>query len=223
MRRYLFVFILIFVSLNAAAFTLQPGDLLFQDLNCGALCNAITTVTEGYDHTDVSHIAMVVNTGKHPMVIEAIGKDVHETPLHQFLLRSLDKQGQPRVMVGRLTPPYRHLIPRAIQYAEAKLADPYNSDFTPANKGRTFYCSQLIYDAFQAANDNHPIFKQDRMNFKNPSTGVYVPAWQQYFTQLHQPIPQGKWGTNPGALSRMPDVEIIYFYGKLRHNVLSST
>ncbi len=198
------------------AFKLKLGDLLFHDLNCGQLCNAITAVTQGYDHTDISHVAIVVRTGRQSEVIEAIGKTVHATPLNKFLNRSLDKQGRPRVMVGRLTKPYQFLIPQVINYVKAWVGDPYNYSFTPNNHYQSFYCSQLIYAAFKLANHNHAIFLRDKMNFQDPKTGKYLPSWQHYFTSIHQSIPQGEWGTNPGALSRMSNIKIVYFYGKLR-------
>ena len=42
---------------NEALTTLKEGDLLFQDLNCGELCDAIETVTQGVDGKDFSHCA----------------------------------------------------------------------------------------------------------------------------------------------------------------------
>eukprot|EP00121_Abeoforma_whisleri_P005710 Awhi_evm1s5180 len=42
----------------------QPGDLLFQDLDCVELCDAITSVTFGYENTQVSHVGMVVFVSK---------------------------------------------------------------------------------------------------------------------------------------------------------------
>ena len=45
--------------------SLQDGDLLFQDLNCGELCNAIEAVTEGVNGKDFSHCAIVVKSTTH--------------------------------------------------------------------------------------------------------------------------------------------------------------
>ena len=189
----------------ALAFSLKPGDLLFQDLNCGKLCNAIFSVTSGYGNTDVSHVGMLVSSGE---VIEAIGKNVHLTPIKQFLNRG-------PVMVGRLTQPYRHLIPQAINLAKSWIDEPYNYNFTPQNHDKKFYCSQLVYDAFKQANHNVAIFAQDHMNFKNPQTHKFYPAWSKYFNQIHSQIPQGHPGTNPGKMSLSPNIKIIHFYEKL--------
>jgi len=40
-------------------FVLQPGDLLFQDLDCGPLCDAIEKVTTGYQGANFSHVGIV--------------------------------------------------------------------------------------------------------------------------------------------------------------------
>ena len=64
---------------------LQNGDLLFQDMDCGPICNAIEEVTEGFDGHDFSHIGLVTIQKDSIFIIEAIGKDVHLTPLATFL------------------------------------------------------------------------------------------------------------------------------------------
>ena len=40
-------------------FVLQPGDLLFQDLDCGPFCDAIEKATKGYQGTNLSHVGVV--------------------------------------------------------------------------------------------------------------------------------------------------------------------
>ena len=225
--RFFSLSILLVISLPLYAFQLQPGDLLFQDIECGHLCNAIFTVTHRYNSTDISHVAMVVETKPKVIVIEAIGKDVHLTPLKTFLHRwhSVDQHGHPRVMVGRLKKPYHSLIPKAIQAARSWLGRPYNVDFTPNNlqaHHQSFYCSQLIYDAFEKANHGHPIFAQDHMSFDNPKTQQFYTGWDTYFQALHRSIPQGKLGTNPGEMSRSPDLHILCRYGHLKQQKATS-
>ncbi|MDA7742143.1 YiiX/YebB-like N1pC/P60 family cysteine hydrolase [Francisellaceae bacterium] len=220
--RLLASFLILFsLSTTLFAFTLKPGDLLFQDLECGPLCNAIFTVTHGYHNTDVSHVAMVVSIKPKVLIIEAINKDVHLIPLKKFLARSLDKDKKPRVMVGRLTQPYRHLIPQAIKDAKKWIGKPYNNDYTSNNHDEEFYCSQLIYDAFENANEGKPIFTQDKMNFHDFKTHHTFPSWKAYFKSIKKDVPQGKLGTNPGKISRSPHLKIIHFYGKLQKNTLS--
>lgn len=217
MNHYLRLFSFVFLfnlCQNLFAYTPQVGDLYFQDLNCGSLCNAITSVTFGYDQTEVSHVALLIQASKNPEVIEAIGKDVHLTPLAQFLNRSLDKNKNPRVFVGRLKAKYQRLIPQAITYMKSWLYLPYNKDFNPNNHYKSFYCSELVDQGFYLANDKKHIFPLNKMTFKKD--GQTLPQWQAYFKAIDKDIPEGEIGTNPGLLSRSKAINIIYFYGKLR-------
>jgi uncharacterized protein YycO len=195
-------------------FQLQPGDLLFQDLDCGELCNGINSTTYGYQHTTVSHVGMIVFNKTEPMVIEAVSEGVKLTPLNAFLVRSLDQEGHPRVMVGRVDAQTAKLIPAAIKDAMHDLHAPYNATFSPDAKG--FYCSQLITRSFFAANHNQAVFASHPMNFKTDHPHAFSPAWVHYFADLKQAIPQGQPGNNPGMMSRDPHIQVVYFYGKLR-------
>ena len=64
---------------------LKAGDLLFQDLNCGPLCDAIEAVTEGENGRDFSHCAMVISINDSLKVIEAIGQQVQINSLEERL------------------------------------------------------------------------------------------------------------------------------------------
>ena len=202
------------------SFRLAPGDLLFQDLNCGTLCNGINQTTSGINHSSISHVTMVYSTSsKTPIIIEAIGKGVTLTPLPTFLQRSKDQFGNPRVIVGRLSKPYRHLIKKALLFSKSQLGKPYNASFIrqfSRGKSPSYYCSELIYDAFLNANHGKSIFNMQPMNFINPQTHHIAQAWQDYFAKLHMPVPQGKLGSNPGEFSKEKIIRIVYKYGKLR-------
>lgn len=195
-------------------FKLQLGDLLFQDSNCGKFCDSINSATIGCDKTFVSHVAMVVKTNP-DTIIEATLSGVKETSLNSFLEQSVDKNNHPRVMVGRLSPTYKALIPSAIRYAESQIGKPYNQTFV-ANDGQSFYCSELIERAFYYAGDKQTVFPLRPMNFNDLYTGKPSVIWQQYFEALNESIPQNKLGTNPGMMSRESFVTIIYKYGELR-------
>ena len=212
--------IILFCTSLAYSYKPQEGDLLFQDLNCGSLRNAITGVTVGYGDTQVSHVGMVVIIENKPLIIEAIDKDVRLTTLQHFLNRSVDKAHNPRVMVGRLKESYRHLIPSAVEHAKIWLHRPYNQSFAFNNNFKTFYCSQLIYDAFMKANANQPIFHLNTMTFRK--AGKVLPEWESYFKRIGEPIPEGEKGTNPGMMSRSAKIKIIYYYGNLRASNLSA-
>lgn len=205
--------------LNPALFPqhikLKAGDLLFQDLACGELCEGINSTTYGYKSTIVSHVGMLVSLHHSaPMVIEAVSTGVKLTPLNEFLVRSEDSFGHPRVMLGRVDDRTKPLISDAIKNARQHLHAPYNATFAPDGSG--FYCSQLITQSFFEANHQKTIFASHPMNFKTEHPNAFSPAWIRYFSELKQPIPQGKLGNNPGMLSRDPHVRIMYFFGDLR-------
>lgn len=185
---------------------LRPGDLLFQDLDCGPLCDAIEAVTEGAGGKDFSHVGMVVKVGDSLAVVEAIGDRVQLNGIAVFLARS------PKVAVGRLKPQWQQLAANATVAAKGMIGVPYDEVFLPDN-GR-LYCSELVTLAFQAANDGEAFFKTSPMTYIDPSTGEYFPAWVDYFKDLNTDIPLGLPGCNPGGLSRDEKLEIIWMSGK---------
>ena len=217
----LMLLIISFVAVHASKtpyFQLLPGDLLFQDLDCGTLCDGIDKVTYGVRNTYMSHVGIVISTqGAEPQIIEAIGEGVIKTSLSSFLHRSHDENGYPRVVVGRLANPYKHLIPEAIVAAKGELGKPYNTTFYP-NDGESQYCSQLIYDIFKIANHDKPIFHLQKMDFKIPGTSLIVKEWSEYFKRLHAKVPQGMLGNNPGMMSREKFIQIVFWYGQLRQH-----
>ena len=194
------------------AFQIQQGDLLFQDLDCGALCDAIEKVTTGFGGADFSHVGIVArNDGGNFVVIEAVSRGVEATLLQAFLERSFDAQGRPKVAVGRLKRPYRQLIPAALEKAFALKGKPYDKAFVIDNDA--YYCSELIYEIFLCANDNNRLFVLQPMTFKDPDTGETVSAWEQYFSELGVAIPEGQPGINPGGISRSPVLTMVHRYG----------
>jgi hypothetical protein len=193
-------------------FTLQTGDLLFQDSDGGPLAEAIETVTQGVDGANLTHVGMVAGFDQErPLIIEAIGEGVVETPLATFLARSTDAHGKPKVLVGRLRAPYQPLIPEAIAHARTLLGRPYDRVFAIDNDA--YYCSELLYEAFRDANDGTPVFELQPMTFKDPATDATFPAWATYYAELGDDIPEGKPGLNPGGMSRSPALEIVHAYG----------
>lgn len=188
-------------------FTYKNGDLLFQDLDCGELCDAIEAVTPGVGDKHFSHVGMVYLAGDSVYVIEAIQDDVHLSPLSEFMARQADAKGQPKVIVGRVKEPYSRLISRATGYALQQRGVPYDPYFQ-YNNGR-YYCSELIYDAFLEANNHRPFFRLYPMTYKNPRTKKLRPAWKAYFEDLETKVPEGKPGCNPGSIAVSEQVEIV--------------
>lgn len=190
-------------------FQFQEGDILFQDGDCGDFCDAIRKVTQGYEGRDFSHNGLLTEEEGEWFVLEAIGKGVSRTPLQEFLHRHVDERGQPKVMIGRLKPEYRKLIPSAIQEAKLHLGKGYDHSFDFEND--FFYCSELIHFAFKSANGGKDLFSPKPMTYVDPETGKLFPIWDAYFEELGIPVPEGKPGLNPGGMSLDPVLEVTSY------------
>ena len=192
---------------NPKTFEYQNGDILFQDLDCGGLCTAIETVTEGVDGKSFSHLGLVHIYNDSVVVIEAIGKSVQVTPIQVFVNRNLDETGHPKIVVTRLADDNLQFRTKAVEFAVAQLGTAYDDAFLYDNG--SYYCSELVYDAFKAANDNKPFFELTPMTFKDPANGKMFPVWVEYYENLKMPIPEGELGCNPGGISRSKKLEIV--------------
>lgn len=207
----IFNFILLSIILQINSFTPKEGDLFFQDIDCGPICDAIEAVTVGIEGAKFSHIGLVINQGNELLVLEAISAGVVLTPVDEFLQRSFDKEGHPKVIVGRLKEPYRKYIPDAIDFATQFLGSAYDTVFSMTNDA--WYCSELIYLSFKMASDSE-FFELSPMTFKSPETDSTFLAWQEYYDVMGVKIPEGEPGINPGGISRSDKIEIVHFYGK---------
>ncbi|MBW1820996.1 MAG: hypothetical protein JRI92_04395, partial [Deltaproteobacteria bacterium] len=128
-------------------FAPQQGDLLFQNSDCGQLCDAIEAVTSDHQKANISHVGIAAKDQiGNPVVIEAVSNGVQSTPLKDFLDRSLDESGNPKVIVGRLKPQYQHLVGSALNNAAKLKGQPYDKVFAIDNGA--YYCSELIYEIF---------------------------------------------------------------------------
>lgn len=186
---------------------IKEGDLLFQDLNCGELCDAIEAVTEGVNGKDFSHCAMVVKINDTLQVVEAIGDRVQVTSLRNFFARSGDTTTIQNITVGRVLEKYHPIVERAAMKAKSHIGEPYDDVFLMNNN--SWYCSELLYDAFKEANDSRDFFELNPMTFKDPKTNAFFPAWVDYYQQLKTDIPEGKPGINPGLISRSEKIEMV--------------
>ncbi len=194
-------------------FQLKPGDILFQDSDCGPFCESIEKVTFGFQGSKFSHVGMLIPKGKAEfVVIEAVTKGVVETSLDSFFHRSFDEMNRSKVVVGRLKTEHKHLIPKAVDFSKSKLGLAYDDVFDISND--KYYCSELIYDAFKYSNNNEPIFQLQQMTYKDPETDRIFPIWENYFKALNVSIPEGELGLNPGGMSISPYIEIVHFYGR---------
>ena len=200
-------------------FSLQIGDILFQDLDSSPLCDAIEKVTPGYNDYNFSHIGIVVELGDPDCInsdyiyendikiLEAIPEKVKTTRLDSFLNRSFDSDSMPKVIVGRLKKQYRFLIEDAVSFLKSKIGVEYDHYFI--EKNNQYYCSELIHEAFS----KDSIFFQKPMTFLEPETGKIMDIWDEYYKNLNFEVPQGKIGINPGIMSISQNIEIIHHYG----------
>ena len=192
----LFLFYSTFLSSQSLLVDLKDGDFLFQDLDCGALCEAIEGVTEGIDGRDFSHCGLVHSEGDSIFVLEAIGPGVIKTSLQKFVQRS----GEDNIVSMRLKQNLQGLVPGAVRFIQSKMGAAYDDIYDLANE--KYYCSELLYEAFKNSNQGEELFDLNLMTFKSPKTGLFDVAWVEYFKGLNVKIPEGKQGINPGAISR---------------------
>ena len=200
-------------------FSLQIGDILFQDLDSSPLCDAIEKVTPGYNDYNFSHIGIVVELGdpncinsdyiyeNDIKILEAIPEKVKTTRLDSFLNRSFDSDSMPKVVVGRLKKQYHFLIEDAVSFLKSKIGVKYDHYFI--EKNNQYYCSELIHEAFS----KDSIFFQKPMTFLEPETGKIMDIWDEYYKNLNFEVPQGKIGINPGIMSISQKIEITHHYG----------
>lgn len=231
--KYITLILIIFSSCVAEKekeFQLQVGDFLFQDLDSSPLCEAIESVTPGYNNGNFSHIGIIIKGGDPILqnidskfeekyfynlqqdyrVLEAIPAEVTTTRIDSFLNNSLDSLSNPKVIVGRLKVEYRYLIKDAIRFLNGKIGVKYDDEFLLNNE--KYYCSELIYEAFK----KEDIFELAPMNFMNKENKI-MPIWQNYYDKLNMKVPQGELGINPGLMSISNKIDIIYDFTKTKN------
>lgn len=193
--KLVFFFLYIQFSFAQSPTKLEKGDLLFININCGEMCEAINAVTEGYHGLKFNHVGLVdIDEKGGVWLYEAVEKGVVKTPLRLFLAYTK----QP-VYVGKLANEYHYLIPKVLDFCNSQLGVPYDHDFLYDN-GK-YYCSELIYDAFLFANEQEDFFQMYPMNYKEPYSEEYYAVWIKHFEERGMEVPQGKLGCNPGAMS----------------------
>lgn len=172
---------------------LRDGDLLFVVNGAG---NNITSVTDGVDGLGIDHVA-IYSEGK---VIEAIPvKGVVEWPLDSFLVRLAVNDA---VLVGRV----RGLDARgSVENAVRFVGLPYDDIFMPGDSA--IYCSELVQKSYLSKSGD-AVFGTIPMSFHD-STGRVTDFWMKFYAARGMSVPEGEPGTNPGQISRDPNVSIL--------------
>lgn len=172
---------------------LRDGDLLFVVSGDG---NNITNVTDGVDGLGIDHVA-IYSEGT---VLEAIPvKGVVKWPLDSFLIRLAVNDA---VLVGRV----RGLdARRSVENAVRFVGLPYDDIFMPGDSA--IYCSELVQKSYQFRG-GESVFGTIPMSFHD-STGLVTDFWTKFYAARGLSVPEGEPGTNPGQLSRDPNVRIL--------------
>ena len=177
--------------------SLQEGDLLFC---CTDTANAITSVTSGVEGLSIDHVAVFHRIGGEegiPYVIEAVKPTVRLTPIDTFLCHN------PHVIVGRVIADY--YIHRAVRGCLAMVGKPYDDLYLPGDSA--IYCSELVLLNYRSVS-NRPIFDPIPMSFHD-ETGQVTDYWREFYAARGLEVPEGEPGSNPGELSRRPQVSIL--------------
>ncbi len=199
-KPYLLIFIALFMVLPMQVrgnHFLQEGDLLFC---CTDSANAITVVTSGVGDQPIDHVAIVHRIGGNNgllYVIEAVKPVVKLTPIDSFWCEN------PHLLVGRVNIDMN--IPKSVKHCLAMVGKPYDDIFLPGDSA--LYCSELVQLNYVDHQDNL-IFDPVPMSFHD-ATGRVTGYWMEFYSERGMSVPEGAAGSNPGELSRRPQVTII--------------
>lgn len=183
---------------------LQSGDLLFLDLSCGDICDAIESVTLeqfAVDGPRLSHVGIVERIGNEIFVLESWPpKGVQSTPLRDFLSRVSGGLNQAAgVYVGRLKPEWRSTGQAAVTRIRTQIGKPYDDRFvwTP----NSFYCSELVTFGFASEGSKllgqfDPFFMPRPMYF-GAAQSKALRTWEDYYETLKEDVPHQKLGVSP--------------------------
>jgi hypothetical protein len=213
MKKIIFLFLIVIFYFNSFAqqkYSYKEGDIFFQELSCGPFCDAITKVTFGYKGAKFAHVGVLFNENNKWVIAEAISRGVVLTDIDTFLNRSLDKNGKPKVMVGRIKNANKVVIPTLFTL-KPYLNKSYDEVFNIKND--KYYCSELVYELYKYKTGEN-VFKLAPMTFNDPDTKQLFPIWKTYFDSLKVSIPESEQGLNPGSISCSDLLEIYCPYSK---------
>ena len=176
---------------------LQEGDLLFC---CTDEPNAITDVTSGIEGMSIDHVAVVHRIGgdEGPLyVIEAKKPAVCLTPIDTFYREN------PHVVVGRIGACVD--FHKSIRRCLMQVGKPYDDLYLPGDSA--VYCSELVQLNY-VDSQGRLVFEPVPMSFHD-ATGQVTGYWRQFYAERGMTVPEGEPGSNPGDLSRRPQVSSL--------------
>ncbi len=179
---------------------LRTGDVIFQTLPCGSLCDAILATTPCASGRRFNHCGVIVEQRKLLYVVEAIGSNVRRTRLDSFSRRDTAST----LAVGR--PHYRSAgeaidaASRAVSY----IGTPYDDPFLPGDSA--LYCSELVWESCRS--NGQKLFSTAPMTFREREKTHS--GWVKYYQSLGVPPPEGVPGINPCALAVSPALDFFY-------------
>ncbi|MBQ6078741.1 MAG: hypothetical protein IJK93_00545 [Muribaculaceae bacterium] len=186
--------------LPLASQVLHEGDLLFC---CSDTANAITAVTSGVQGLPIDHVAVVHLMGSDDgslYVIEAVKPAVCLTPLDSFLTDN------PCVLLGRVNVDFD--VEASVSRCLSMVGKPYDDLFLPGDSA--VYCSELVQMCY-VTHEGVLVFETVPMSFHD-ETGEVTDYWKDFYSSRGMAVPEGLPGTNPGELSRRPQITIIGKY-----------
>jgi len=202
----------------SAAFTLQAqsvaelaqeGDIIFQQLPCGELCENIARVTPSRPGFTFQHAGLILKEGEALYVVESIGAGVQKTPLDSFLWRGRRRYlANDGVALARFKPKgMQKKSALAARMALEYLGAPYDDAFLP--DGNALYCTELIQMVYRRSGLGKQI-PSAPMTFKDPATGETFPGWKTYYDSMQMVVPEGLPGTNPGRFSLNKNLRFLF-------------
>ena len=187
----------VFSAISLSGQVLHEGDLLFC---CTVEPNAITDVTQGAEGMSIDHVAIVHRIGgdEAPLfVIEAKKPAVCLTPIDAFCREN------PHVLVGRVEVDVD--FHKSIRRCLMQVGKPYDDLYLPGDSA--IYCSELVQLNY-VNSQGDLIFEPVPMSFHD-ATGQVTDYWLEFYAERGMTVPEGEPGSNPGELSRRPQVSIV--------------
>jgi hypothetical protein len=117
---------------------IQPGDIVFQDIDCGARCQLIRDVTR----SRYAHVGLVLEEHGERAVWEAF-EPVGPTALAEWVSRGIDG----KVAVYRLSPELLSQLPAIAREVRAMRGLPYDGNYQWDDG--SIYCSELVEKAVE--------------------------------------------------------------------------